>query len=379
MRILIYSRAFAPLVGGIETVVSSLAYGLAHAGAEVTLVTATPARDAPSDSSPFTLVRQPGLLQLVRCMNQADLIHLAGPALVPLLIASLIRRPVIVEHHGLQTACPNGQLFYEPSQSPCPGHFMSGRHLECWRCNAAQGQLESLRMWLLTFVRRWLCRRTFTNVTPTSWLAHVLQLPNTTTIHHGISVAQPPRSPKRAGAPPTFAFLGRLVTTKGVTVLLDAAQRLHSTGTSFFVKIIGDGPERKNLEGRAQALGLEKRLVFLGALDEQQLEEVLQDVDAVVMPSLGGEVFGLVAGEFMARGCAVIVSDLGALTEVVGDAGIQFAVGDSEALADRLRELIAQPERLASLGRQGRKRAAQFFRMDTMIGQHLDVYRRSIR
>lgn len=378
MRILIYSRAFAPLVGGIETVVSSLAHGLAHAGAEVTLVTATPAQGAPADSSPFTLVRRPGLLQLARRMKQADLIHLAGPALVPLLVALLIRRPVVVEHHGLQTACPNGQLFYEPTQSPCPGYFMSGRHWECWRCNASHGKLLSFRMWLLTFVRRRLCRRALTNVTPTAWVAGVLQLPHTTTIHHGISVA-PPRSPKRAGAPPVFAFLGRLVTQKGVTVLLDAAHRLHSTGASFVVKIIGEGPERSNLEARARALGLEKRILFLGALIEEQLEEALRDVDAVVMPSLAGEAFGLVAAEFMARGCAVIVSNLGALTEVVGEAGIQFPAGDIEALTDRLRELIAQPERIPSLGSQGRERVAQFFRLETMIRKHLGVYRHSIR
>lgn len=379
MRILIYSRAFAPLVGGIETVVSSLAHGLAHAGAQVTLVTATPAQGAPADSSPFTLVRRPGLLQLARRMKQADLIHLAGPALGPLLVALLIRRPVFVEHHGLQTACPNGQLFYEPNQSPCPGHFMAGRHWECWRCNAAQGKLHSLRMWLLTFVRRRLCRRALANITPTAWLAGVLQLPHTTTIHHGISVNPPQRSPKPAGAPPAFAFLGRLVTTKGVTVLLDAAHRLHSTGASFFVRIIGEGPERTNLEARARALGLEERIVFLGAVDERVLEEALRDVDAVVMPSLGGEVFGLVAAESMARGCAVIVSDLGALTEVVGQAGIQFPAGDSDALADLLRELVAQPERLAGLGSQGRERVAQFFRVETMIGKHLDVYRHPIR
>jgi glycosyltransferase involved in cell wall biosynthesis len=210
-------------------------------------------------------------------------------------------------------------------------------------------------------------------------LAGVLQLPSTTTIHHGISVTQPQQSPKLAGAPPTFAFLGRLVSTKGVAVLLDAAHRLKSTGASFLVKIIGEGPERNTLEARARALGLGERTAFLGALDEKQLEEALRDVVAVVMPSLGGEVFGLVAAEFMARGCAVIVSDLGALTEVVGEAGIQFPAGDSEALADHLRELIAHPERIAALGSQGRERVTQLFQVDTMIRKHLDVYRNSIR
>jgi glycosyltransferase involved in cell wall biosynthesis len=379
LRILIYSRAFAPLVGGIETVVSSLAHGLVNAGAEVTLVTTTPAQSRATESSSFALVRRPGLLKLARLMMHADLIHLAGPSLVPLLVALLIRRPVFVEHHGLQVSCPNGQLFFEPKQSPCPGHFMAGRHSECWRCNAAHGRLRSLRLWLLTFVRRWLCRLAPANIAPTGWLASVLQLPNVTTIHHGISIAQPFIPPKHVHSPVAFVFLGRLVTTKGVTVLLDAALRLRISGVPFSIKIIGEGPERGNLEARVRALGLEERIVFLGALDEQQLEEVVREVDAVVMPSLGGEVFGLVAAEFMARGRALIVSDLGALSEVVGETGIRFPAGDSEALAQRLQAFIADPRQLARLGLEGRTRAADLFQMDMMIRKHLELYRHWIR
>lgn len=287
-KILIYSRAFAPQVGGIETVVFSLAHGLVNSGADVTLVTTTPTQSVTIESSPFALVRRPGLLKLARLMIHADVIHLAGPSLVPLLLALLIRRPVVVEHHGLQASCPNGQLFYEPKQSPCPGHFMAGRHPECWRCNAVHGRLHSLRLWLLTFVRRWLCRRALANITPTAWLASVLQLPNVTTIHHGISIAQPSLSPTVVHTPVAFAFLGRLVTTKGVTVLLDAALRLRRAGAPFSIKIIGEGPERGALEARARALGLEEHIAFLGALDDQQLEEVIRGVDVVVMPSLGG-------------------------------------------------------------------------------------------
>jgi glycosyltransferase involved in cell wall biosynthesis len=312
-------------------------------------------------------------------MLHADVIHLAGPSLVPLLLALLIRRPVVVEHHGLQASCPNGQLFYEPKQSPCPGHFMAGRHSECWRCNAVHGDLRSLRLWLLTFVRRWLCRRALANITPTAWLASVLQLPNAATIHHGISIALPSISSPLVHRPVAFAFLGRLVTTKGVTVLLDAALRLRRAGAPFSIKIIGEGPERRALEARVRALGLEERIVFLGALDEQQLEEVVREVDAVVMPSLGGEVFGLVAAEFMGRGRAVIVSDLGALREVVGETGIQFPAGDSDALAQRLQDFIADPRQLARLGFEGRKRAADLFRMDMMIRKHLELYRHWIR
>ena len=93
------------------------------------------------------MVRQPSLRELTRLIRAADVVHLAGPAFLPLLAALLLRKPVVVEHHGFQTICPNGQLFYEPTQQPCPGHFMAGRHGECIRCNARNGLLRSFIMW----------------------------------------------------------------------------------------------------------------------------------------------------------------------------------------------------------------------------------------
>ena len=184
MRVLIYTHAFAPKIGGVETVVMSLATGLAGftngQGAtpvDVSVMTPTPRGTFDDESLPFRVVRQPSLLQKVRLMWGADVIHLAGPAFLPLLVALLLRKPVVVEHHGYQAICPNGQLLFEPAQKLCPGHFMAGRHVECLRCNAKAGLFHSLMMWLLTFPRRWLCARVASNITPTQWLSTLLRLP----------------------------------------------------------------------------------------------------------------------------------------------------------------------------------------------------------
>jgi glycosyltransferase involved in cell wall biosynthesis len=107
MKLLLYSHSFAPRVGGVETIVLSLARGLAELRTvdnrprfELTLVTETSAGDFDERSLEFPVVREPSALALKRLIDAADVIHLAGPALLPLFLAWLSRKPVVLEHHG---------------------------------------------------------------------------------------------------------------------------------------------------------------------------------------------------------------------------------------------------------------------------------------
>lgn len=378
MKILIYVHSWAPTIGGVETITRALAAGLAGLSrksdsVQVTLATQTPADRTTDTSLPFRVVREPGLSELMRLMRDADVIHVAGPALVPLVLGRLLGKPLVVEHHGFQSICPNGQMLYEPTHTRCPGHFMAGRHRECLRCNAGEGKLRSFRMWALTFPRRWLCRKVASNIIPTSWLATQLQLPRMETVHHGLPETAARADPRPADAP-TLAFLGRLVSTKGVQILLEAAQRLKSQGLRFRLKIIGDGPDRESLEAFAREHQLDGEVMFLGSLPAEAIEKELQQADTILMPSLGGEVFGLVALENMLRGKLLIVSDIGALAEVVGDAGLTCSTGDVEAWASRLAQVIRNPGLRAELGRKARERALQSFSPEQMIAGHLRLY-----
>jgi glycosyltransferase involved in cell wall biosynthesis len=383
MKLLLYSHFFAPSVGGIETVVLSLARGLAELRDskglpqfEITLITQTPARDYDDRALPFRTIRQPGLVPLWHLVRECDLVHVAGPALAPLIFGLLARKPLVVEHHGFQTICPNGQLLIEPAGNPCPGHFMAGQHTECLRCNAGKGWLASYKLWLLTFVRRFLCERVALNITPTEWLALQLRLPNFAALPHGLEfrVAKGRRQ-RRAGAP-VIAFIGRLVSTKGVRILLEAAKLVHAQNRSFELLIIGEGPERGTLEQFVNDSQMRAQVRFAGRLSGEQLEDVLAQVSAVVVPSLGGEVFGLVVAENMARGLPVVTSDLGAFVEVVGGAGLKFRTGDATDLADGLLRLIDDPSLGAALGEQARQRVAAVYAADGMIESHALAYAR---
>jgi glycogen synthase len=380
LALVLYSHFFAPSIGGIETIVLSLARGLAAMRKtdglrkfEVTLITQTPAGSYDDGALPFRVVRQPNLFQLWGLIRSADVVHAAGPPLAPLFLSLLARKPFVVEHHGFQTICPNGQLLIEPAGKPCPGHFMAARHLECVRCNSGTGWVASVRLWLLTFLRRALCAHAYSNIMPTQWLSGLLNLPRARVIPHGLEFAHiVPRRDLPSGKP-TIVFLGRLVTTKGVRLLLEAVQILRKQNRSFEILIIGDGPERAALEQFVQSSNL-TQVRFAGRLDNDQLEAAMAQAYAVVVPSLAGEVFGLVLAENMARSLPIVASDLGAFAEVLGGAGVIFRTGDSEDLARALSRVLDDPSFTATLGLQARRRVLDFCDQSRMIDEHANVY-----
>jgi glycogen synthase len=381
MRILLYSYTFPPEVGGIESIVLSLAKGLAlyptpasNEGLKITLVTNTPPRDMDDSIFPFSIIRRPSLWRLFRLLRRSQVVHLAGPAFLPLVLSLLLHKPVVIEHHGFQAICPNGQLFYEPTKTLCPGHFMAGRHLECLRCNVELGKLTSLRIWLVTFPRRLCCRHVAANIAPTDWLASYLQLPRLTIVHHGLVAISPPSIVRVSSSVPTFAFLGRLVTTKGARLLIEAAHILRKRGFQFRIRIIGAGPARPDLERLVRDFRLEDILTFLGHVPSEHLEENLTDANAIVVPSLAGEVFGLVAAENMQRGRVVIASDIGALREVVGPAGLCFAAGNATALADCMQRVLESPNLAEELGNKARNRILEQFSQAVMVESHVRIY-----
>jgi len=382
MKLLLYSHFFAPNIGGVETLVLTLARGLAQclsapggAQFDVTLVTQTPAGKFDDDALPFRVVRQPSASQLWKLIRVCDVVHVAGTAITPMVLGKFARKPVVVEHHGFQSVCPNGQLLIEPAETPCPGHFMAGHHSVCLRCNSNQGWAASIKLWTLTFVRRFLCKHVAVNIAPTKWLGGLIRLPRVTAIPHGIEQPLIRITPLPPTGPPRIAFLGRLVSTKGVRVLLSAVRTLRGEHESFELLIVGDGPERGELEKLAGEMQLEGVVRFTGSLGAEEVASTLSSAAMIVIPSLGGEVFGLAVAENMLRGLPVIASDLGAFVEVLGGAGLTFQTGNSADLAAQIKRLLNDPIRRASLGQRASQRITEFCDVQRMFEAHARIYR----
>jgi glycosyltransferase involved in cell wall biosynthesis len=392
LKILIYGEYFPPVVGGVQTAMNLLAKGLVDLNTrqekngdpceiEVTIATRTAADGMDDSVFPYRIVRHPGFWQLAKLIREADVIHVAGPCLLPMAIGSLIGKPVVVEHHGYQAICPNGLLFQQPAETVCPGHFVRRDYAECLRCcSATEGRARGFRSLLLTFPRYWLSRRVVAHIAITNHVAARLNLPRTETVYYGIEVQDSMGA--EGASPPSgrlqIAYVGRLVPEKGLPVLLQATKRLRDSGASFEVKLIGDGPERSRLEKLAETLGLNGLVQFTGDLRNSDLDRAVSKVAVVVMPSVWEETAGLSAIEQMMRGRVVIVADIGGLSEVVGEAGLKFAPGDSQALAACIRKVIENPILAASLGSAARVRALQFFTSDRMVRDHFSKYEEAI-
>jgi glycosyltransferase involved in cell wall biosynthesis len=261
---------------------------------------------------------------------------------------------------------------------------MEMRYYQCLRCNtAAAGWLASVRTLLLNFPRRWLVKRVATNIAVSQNVSRRLQLPRTQVIYHGVRdplVAQKRRIrtelPSKGNV--SFAYVGRLVSEKGLPLLLTAARRLKDMGYTFRVKFIGDGPERGPLESLADDLGLRGDVLFTGFLQGEALDLAVSDVIAVVMPTIKDPIFGLAAVEQMMCGRPVVVADSGGLAEVVGATGLKFSPGDEVGLVRCLKQVLDNPKLVSQLGRKARERALAVFSQERMVAEHLTVYRRLV-
>ena len=378
MKLLLYSHAFAPQVGGVETFSTHLASGLARNNAEsgepvsVTVVTQTAGADEPCSTGHFGIVRRPGARRLWQLIGSADKVVLAGPAILPLLYALLRRKPVIVTHHAYQSICPNGLLFHMPTQTCCPGHFAAGRYLECVKCNRPQettvGSIKSL---LLTFLRRGLCYLADSNVAVTDHVARRIVLPHVRVIRHGVPVTPPMNgAAQNLKSDTCFAYVGRLVTEKGVATLVDAARLLKARSCRFRVLIIGDGPERERLQKMVSNAALKNEVSFEGFQTGRQLEDILRKVSAIVIPSVWEEAAGLSALEQMMESRLIIGSDSGGLAEQIGDAGLKFAPGNPAALADQMQKVIEDPRSIAVFQSRSRERALNLYSVDRMLQEY---------
>jgi glycosyltransferase involved in cell wall biosynthesis len=142
-----------------------------------------------------------------------------------------------------------------------------------------------------------------------------------------------------------LVFVGRLVSDKGVDVLLRA---LHILGTKQNprlprLSIVGEGPDMETLRALARSLGLESQVEFVGQACGTELAVLMHRHRILVAPSVWPEPFGLVALEGAACGCLVVGSDGGGLPDAIGPCGMTFRSGCADSLALTIAQALDGP------------------------------------
>jgi len=159
-----------------------------------------------------------------------------------------------------------------------------------------------------------------------------------------------------------IGIVGRLFVSKGHRVFLEAAALLWKERTDVRFVIVGDGPDKRELERLSHELGLRESLIWAGA--RKDMPAVYNALD-ILCSSSYSEGFPNVIGEAMACGVPCVVTDVGDSAKIVGDQGIVVPAGDSRALAKGLTTMLSKLSDKKPL--EIRDRIVRHFSLETMV------------
>ncbi|NUA26378.1 glycosyltransferase family 4 protein [Cupriavidus basilensis] len=282
-RILIYSAPFYPMVGGMERYAEDLASGLFELGYQVELATRTPpGPESDAARYPFPVTRISGAAALAGAMMRSQLTLFVGLTVFDVMLAVLLRRRIVLTHHITYSLHGDKRRFSK----------------------------GAVKRWLTGF---------FTNISVSHFLAN--RLAGRHMVIHN-SYRDDLFVPGSAARPEgSFAFVGRLVSDKGVDLLIRSFAKLYAEHHAVRLTIVGDGPERAALAQLAASLGCIDAIAFEGSQPSERVAQILSCHQCQVVPSVSEEPFGIVALEGLGAGCEMIVTRRGGLPEAIGGFG----------------------------------------------------------
>jgi len=363
MRILICSGLYPPyLLGGAERSVHTLATALGQRGHSVRVISTQPYKALSSLRGtvsaeegilverfyPLNLYHLPdfraygivarSIWQVADVWNphvflkvrrvirqwQPDVMHihhLAGLSMAPVTAGTLGGTPIVVTVHDHALFCLTGTL-RRPNGQLCPS--------PCLRCSAFLAG------------RRALSNPVCSVIGPSAYILdqhrqrHFFPRAGWHRVPHGIPpspgrMSRPIPTPHRGGDSFHAVFIGQLAEYKGVHILLEALRQIKRSDVTL--TLAGSGPLLDQCQRVAQS---DPRLRLVGPIGPGQRDVLLASADALVLPSLCPESFGLVIAEAQQVGLPVIASRLGGMVEMVQDGQNGLLVEPEDPLSLRL-------------------------------------------
>lgn len=309
MKILISSTYFYPSLGGSETNAEILAREFVKLGHQVKLTTQTPGNSLDADGKPFPfeVTRQPNPHQLMTLTHWCDVCLHNGVILKHLWVLWLTKTPWVIRH-------------------------------QTWIRRPHEDATWLVRLKLLSV-------KLATSISISKAIANHLHYPSTI-------IPNPYRDDQfrlMADVPcdKELVYVGRLVSDKGVDLLLQAVANLKTSNLTPKLTIIGNGEEMHNLSQQAIDLSISDQVAFVGSKTGDELVTLLNQHHILVTPSRWHEPFGVVALEGIACGCVVVGSEGGGLKDAIGPCGETFPNNDMQALTNTLAHLLKNPDQQA--------------------------------
>lgn len=167
-------------------------------------------------------------------------------------------------------------------------------------------------------------------------------------------------------------FVGRLSLEKGADKLVEAWKSLPDIP----LRIVGDGPERSQLESIAPA-----HVTFCGLLSREDVRKEMAHASALIMPSIWYEGFPMTIVEAFSTGLPVIASRLGSMAEIIthSENGLHFTAGDPHDLADTVRTAFLNPISLTKMGHGARQSYETYYTPEKNLQMLEGIYASAIR
>lgn len=295
MKILMTSVRFYPSIGGIQLMTEFLAEEFIRQGHEVKIITRT--TEVGEKDFPFEVIRNPSTVDLFRAYFWCDVFVHQSISLYWTLPAFLFLKPWFIVYH---------QAYLPPG--------ISG------------------------YLKRF-CAFFAHNICVSQTVADGNNLRHAKVILNGFDSTRYKNENKNLRR--DFLFVGTLIYTKGLHLLIDAFTIFKDkTQSDWKLTIIGDAeynfPQRDDILINAGLSKYSDDIIFNGYMNAQSINAVQQNTLVQIVPSLDKEAFGLVVLEGMAAGCMLIGSDKCGIAEAMGDAGFSFERGNVDALADMM-------------------------------------------
>lgn len=181
--------------------------------------------------------------------------------------------------------------------------------------------------------------------------------------------------PASDAEPKILLSVSNLVPTKGIDLNLQALQKLLPKYPELKYWVIGDGPERGNLERLSLKLGLSSQVEFLGQLPREGVMASMAACDIFSLPSWQ-EGFGIVYLEAMAHGKPVIGCRGEGIEDFVtnGETGFLIQPKDPDELVQVLDELLEDPQKRIEVGKKARELALQKFTWEINAQKTIQLY-----
>ena len=368
MRVLFWSNAFWPEIGGVQVFAARLLPALQERGYEIMVVTPQTSSDQSTEAQykgvlihrfPFMHIDSyTNIDQLMKVQQQvANLKRTFAPDLIHINSISFVN----FFHLETARACPAPVLVtlhleISPSEDTRPDTFI-GQTLRTadWVTGVSSSVLSSVRGRVPELV------------------------PRSSVIYNGLDIPDQSPSPLPFD-PPRLLCLGRLAPQKGFDTALRALVSIADRFPRVSLIIAGDGPERPKLEQQIAELDLTDRVELVGWVAPDQVPSLMNTATVVVMPSRWEEAFGLVALEAALMDRPIVATRVDGLSEVVvhQETGLLVEPESPESLAAAIGYLLDHPQIATQMGQAARLRAQGEFSWERHVDAYDGLYRQLV-